>query len=387
VCYKDRAHVRIGSHAADSGDPRSLGRRVEATGERAGVGPAREPRGGSAPRIPQRAPAGEAGFAARVDDAAQMPTAGDALLIDAFGSHLALGRRLSPHTVAAYTADVTGLARFAARSNAGLCALDHRGLRRWLAQLGTLGYSRASISRKAAAVRAFYAWARRRGHVGSDPAELLVAPSPASRLPTVLKRGEAEILVEAPPQDAIGARDRAVLELLYGSGLRVSELCALDVSDLDRARQRVTIRHGKGGKDRIVPVGDLSLEALDRYLGAARISLLDADAESDMGADGDGVRRVGNGTEPLFVSARGRRLSDRAVRALVERHRRRLLPGRSVSPHTLRHSFATHLLDGGAELRVVQELLGHSSPATTQRYTHVSKGRLFDAYRQSHPRA
>jgi integrase/recombinase XerC len=302
-------------------------------------------------------------------------TVDDTGLIERFASHLADGRHLSAHTVAAYRGDVTGLAVFVARGGGDLRSVRYPVLRRWLAHLTSRGYSRATISRKAAAVRAFYAWARKRGFVAPDPSEMLAAPSPTNRLPTVLRRGEVEALVEAPPADAIGARDRAVLEILYGSGLRVSELCALEIGDVDRHRQRVVVRHGKGGKDRVVPVGDMALDAIERYLDGPRDALL-----TEPGRPGAAVDR-------LFVSARGRPLSDRAVRALVERHRRRLLPDRSVSPHTLRHSFATHLLDGGAELRVVQELLGHSSPATTQRYTHVSKGRLFDAYRQSHPRA
>jgi integrase/recombinase XerC len=308
---------------------------------------------------------------ARLDDVGT----DDRALIERFATHLADGRRLSAHTVAAYRGDVAGLAKFVARADGDLTSVRYPVLRRWLAHLTSRGYSRATISRKAAAVRAFYAWANKRAFVASDPSEMLVAPSPVNRLPTVLRRGEVEALVEAPPSDAIGARDRAVLEVLYGSGLRVSELCALEIDDVDRHRQRVMVRHGKGGKDRVVPIGDMALDAVERYLDGPRGALLAAAGSSAAAG------------ERLFVSARGRPLSDRAVRALVERHRRRLLPDRSVSPHTLRHSFATHLLDGGAELRVVQELLGHSSPATTQRYTHVSKGRLFDAYRQSHPRA
>ena len=306
--------------------------------------------------------------------------AGDADLIEGFATHLSDGRRLSAHTIVAYRADVRGLATFAARAGGDLSSLGYPTLRRWLAHLTSRGYARATISRKAAAVRAFYAWAHRRRLVPSDPSELLVAPSPVNRLPTVLRRGEVEALVEAPSSDAIGARDRAVLEVLYGSGLRVSELCALEIDDVDRDRQRVVVRQGKGGKDRVVPVGDMALDAIERYLNGPRDELRSTSARGTS-ARGTSAR------DPLFVSARGAPMSDRAVRALVERHRRRLLPDRSVSPHTLRHSFATHLLDGGAELRVVQELLGHSSPATTQRYTHVSKGRLFDAYRRSHPRA
>ena len=284
------------------------------------------------------------------------------------------GRGLSPHTIAAYDRDLTGLATFLARAGSSLQGATHPLLRRWLANLSTRGYARASIARKAAAVRTFYAWAERRGIVGSDPAQLLIAPTPANRLPTVLKRAEAQALVEAPGDDPFGLRDRAILELLYGSGLRVAELCALDVDDVSVNAQRVRVM-GKGSKERIVPMGDLAARALEDYLLRARPSLL---AAAPMPSTVGGT---------LFLNRRHRRVSGRDVRAIVERYRGPLLPGRSISPHTLRHSFATHLLEGGAELRVVQELLGHASAATTQRYTHVSKGRLFEAYRQSHPRA
>ncbi len=304
----------------------------------------------------------------------------DDALIESFAGHLRDGRALSPHTVAAYRGDLQGLARFLGRSGTGLRLATYPNLRRWLAHLSTRGYARSTISRKAAAARAFFAWAYRRGIVVSDPTETLAAPAPASRLPGVLKRGEIEAMLEAPGPDPIGVRDRAMLELLYASGLRVSELCALSVDDLDTARQRVAVRHAKGGKQRVVPVGDIAADALERYLSDAR-PLLAAGAVRDV------HRPERASADALFLNPRGHRISDRAVRRVIEGYRRRVMPGRTVSPHTFRHSFATHLLDGGAELRVVQELLGHASPATTQRYTHVSKGRLFDAYRQSHPRA
>jgi site-specific recombinase XerD len=207
--------------------------------------------------------------------------------------------------------------------------------------------------------------------VESDPAALLTVPSSGSRLPSVLRAGEAQALLEVPGSDPPGLRDRAILELLYGSGLRVSELCGLDVPDVDLDGQRVRVT-GKGSKQRIVPVGDFAAAAVRRYLEEGR---------------GSFVARAAPGTSSLFLNRRSKRMTPRDVRAMIERHRKRVLPGRHVSPHTLRHSFATHLLDGGAEIRAVQELLGHASLATTQRYTHVSKRRLFDAYRQSHPRA
>jgi integrase/recombinase XerC len=258
-------------------------------------------------------------------------------------------------------------------------------LRRWLAHLRTRGYARASLARKAAAARAFYDWASRRGLTESNPALLLSGPAPRSRLPTVLKESEAELLATAPPvDDVVGLRDRAVLELLYGSGLRVAELCGLDVGDVDLEGRRVRVL-GKGGKERVVPLGDFAALALTDYLERARHSFLPREGGSDVGAAAP--RRPAGEDSPLFLNRKRKRLGSRDARAMVERYVRGTLRGRRVSPHTLRHSFATHLLEGGADIRAVQELLGHASLATTQRYTHVSRGRLFDAYRRSHPRA
>ena len=300
----------------------------------------------------------------------------DGAILGAFEDHLRFGRALSPNTVAAYRRDLRELAAFAERGGWQLVDLTYPTLRRWLAHLSTRGYARSSIARKAAAARTFYAWAERRGLVATDPAHRLKAPAPVNRLPTVLKASEASALVEAPGEDPFGVRDRAMLELLYGSGLRVAELCALDVDDVDLTAQRVRVT-GKGSKQRIVPMGDLATDAVGRYLDVARPAILAQDPH------------LGPSSRPqaLFVNRRCDPVSTRGVRAVVERYRGALPPGRSVSPHTLRHSYATHLLEGGADLRVVQELLGHASPSTTQRYTHVSKGRLFDAYRRSHPRA
>jgi integrase/recombinase XerC len=204
-----------------------------------------------------------------------------------------------------------------------------------------------------------------------NPATLLISPKLGSRLPGVLKPGEADSLVEAPfADDAWAVRDRALLELLYGCGLRVSEACGLDLGDVDLDRDRVRVL-GKGGKEREVPIGDAAADALRSYLKDGR---REAPAEA-----GD--------PKAFFRNRRGKRLSARDARAVVEKYRRLVLAGRRVSPHTLRHSFATHLMEGGADIRAVQELLGHASLSSTQRYTHVSRGRLFDAHRQGHPRA
>jgi len=324
----------------------------------------------------------------------------DETLIGEFADHLALERHLSEHTVAAYRRDLTQLAVFLARQRRSLVTATYPLLRRFLAQQVTLGYARASIARRVGAIHTFYRWAESRGTVGSDPAALLGRPKVASRLPTVLRPLEAARLVESPGAEvssdaepagraeradavagadgadgadarrrAIVLRDRAVLELLYGSGLRVGEVSGLTLDRLDLPRGRVLVM-GKGSKEREVPLSDFAREALDAYLREGRRTMW-----------------PGAGTPAVFFNRRRRPLSPRDIRTMVEQYGERTMSGRRVTPHTLRHSFATHLLEGGADIRAVQELLGHASVATTQRYTHVSRDRLFEAYRRSHPRA
>ena len=304
--------------------------------------------------------------------------ASDQRAIAAFERHLLLERGLSPHTAVAYRSDLGSLAEFLHRGGTGLMEVAYPQLRRWLAHLNTRGYARSSLTRKAASVRTFYAWAARRGLVETNPASLLSRPAPASRLPTVLKPAEAAALAEAPTgaaghggDGAVAIRDRAILELLYSSGLRVADV------------QSRTVRvMGKGGKERVVPMGDFAAHALSIYVSTARPAMApsgDRSGEEDV--------RSGPDDMALFFNRRGKRVTPRDVRAMMERYVRRSLGDRKVSPHTMRHSFATHLLEGGADIRAVQELLGHASLRTTQRYTHVSRGALFDAYRRSHPRA
>jgi len=299
----------------------------------------------------------------------------EAKLIGEFADHLALERRLSEHTVAAYRRDLEQLAVFLSRQRRSLASATYPLLRRFLAQQVTLGYARASIARRVGAIHTFYRWAAARGFVRADPAAMLGRPKVANRLPTVLRPKEAAGLVEAPEpgsQDdegqAVALRDRAVLEVLYGSGLRVGEVSSLTLDRIDLAQARVRVM-GKGSKERDVPLSDFAVEAIRDYLRRGR---------GPLAADGSAA---------LFFNRKRKPLGVRDIRALVGRYGSGKLSGRRVTPHTLRHSFATHLLEGGADIRVVQELLGHSSVATTQRYTHVSRARLFAAYRQSHPRA
>ena len=263
----------------------------------------------------------------------------------------------------AYLSDLAGFADFMSRSDVdGPQGVDRLHLRRYLASLGTRKLARATIARKAAALRCYFSWQVRQGRLDVDPARSLRAPSGGGRLPRVLSSSEMTSLLDVPTGTPVDRRDLAVLELLYAAGLRVSELCGLDRSDIDLRGRTVTVL-GKGSKQRRVPVHDAAVTALRAWLE-------------------DGRDAMEGPAEAAFVNRRGARLGPRDVRRILDR--------RSASPthpHALRHTYATHLLDGGADLRVVQELLGHASLATTQVYTHVSKERLRAVYGETHPRA
>jgi site-specific recombinase XerD len=289
--------------------------------------------------------------------------------IESFGEATSLAASSS----AAYAAEIRRFADWAARARVeDPNQVDLGVLRRYLAYLSTRGRSPRTVARSAAALRRYFMWATRVGLVPVDPGIGLRAPQGASRLPRVLRPDELHVLLEEAPQDdgdPRRCRDDAVLELLYGSGLRVSELCGLDPEDVD-PRGRVAVVWGKGAKQRRVPLSEPAAAALDRWTNGARGAFLD--------------RWGGSAPESmaLFHNLRGRRITPRDVRRIVDS--RSPVP---THPHALRHSFATHLLDGGADLRVVQELLGHSDVATTQIYTHVSRERLRRVYDISHPRA
>lgn len=290
--------------------------------------------------------------------------------IEAFADHLHLERDRSPNTVAAYRRDLTDLAWFCAD-----LGVNHPGqvvlktLRRYLGRLDAEGYARSTIARRASATRTFYAFLLRRSIVDHDPAHLLQSPKQGRHLPRVLRPDQVVQLLTAPPLDsAAGLRDRALLELLYSSGARVSEACDLDLRGLDLASGLLRVL-GKGRKERIVPLGEPAIDALEAYVRAGRPEL---------------ARAVDRAPDALFLNTLGRRLGTRDARTAVERAARSAGLGH-VTPHTLRHSYATHLLEGGADLRTVQELLGHASLATTQRYTHLSRGRLIEVYTMAHP--
>ncbi len=298
-----------------------------------------------------------------------------ALVLGEYERHLTAERDLSPHSVRAYVTDVAGLLEHAARLGCTEVAeLDLRTLRSWLAKQQTLGRSRTTLARRATAARVFTAWLARTGRAPADPGASLGSPKAHRTLPPVLRVDEADELIRAAAELAddgspVGLRDVAMLELLYATGVRVGELVGLDVDDVDRDRFVLRVL-GKGRKERSVPFGRPAARALDFWLRHGRPRLL---------ADGSGPA--------LFLGARGRRIDQRAVRTLVHRRIADVPGAPDIGPHGLRHSAATHLLEGGADLRSVQELLGHASLATTQLYTHVTTDRLRRAYQQAHPRA
>ncbi len=295
--------------------------------------------------------------------------------VEAFTVHLSTELGRSPHTVRAYVGDITRLLRFAQAQGAVCVAdLDLTDLRGWLAGESAQGHARATLSRRAAAARVFTAWSTKRGLIGLDPGDRLATPSSRRPLPGVLKQGEATALLDvatvaADDGDPVHLRDLLVLELLYGTGMRVGELVGLDIDDVDDARRTVRVL-GKGAKERVVPYGTPAQSALDSWL-----------------ADGRPALWTEESGPALLLGARGRRLDPRTARTIVHRMLRHVPGAPDLGPHGLRHSAATHLLEGGADLRSVQEILGHATLATTQIYTHVSVERLRATYEQAHPRA
>jgi integrase/recombinase XerC len=316
------------------------------------------------------------------------PAAGRALA--AFIAHLRDERGLSPHTVAAYRRDATQFLAFAARAGVtDPAGVEPLLLRRFLALQRTLGLAPSSIARKGVVLRTLFRFLARRGLVAEDPAAGLGVPRGPRRLPVVLKPGQVDRLLDGPrPDDPVGLRDRAILELLYATGIRVGELCGLRLGDVDLATDTVRVL-GKGSKQRVVPFGEPAREALLDYLARGRVAMLPSGhgpaAEAPREAEGDVGRPPVR--EALFFNRRGRPMGQRDVRGMLERYRVAAGAPVGTSPHTLRHSFATHLLEGGADLRAVQELLGHVALTTTQTYTHVSNERLRRVYEQAHPRA
>lgn len=293
--------------------------------------------------------------------------------IRAYLDHLALDRDASPRTLRSYGRDLADIEAFLARAFDGLELdlddLDPRLVRAWVADMHDRGLAASTIARRLSALRSFYRWRIERGEAGSNPAAEVANPKRTERLPGRLDVEDVSALLEAPPADKpAGLRDRAMLELLYGAGLRVAELVGLDLDDVMLTDRTLRVQ-GKGGRERIVPFGTRAAEALRAYMDA--ITRL----------------RMRSGEEALFLNLRGGRLSDRSVRRAIDAAVRGAALQRGVHPHLLRHSFATHLLESGMDLRAIQELLGHARLSTTQRYTRLSLDRILEVYDESHPRA
>ena len=297
-----------------------------------------------------------------------------------FLDYIRLNRNASAHTVAAYESDLSQFIAFAGQQRGARGALEPKHLdldliRGFLGELYRQGQARASVARKVSALRTFVRYLRREGWIDSDPAALAVAPKREQKVPAHLSVDEMAQLLEAPDASTpLGRRDRAILELFYASGIRLSELVALDLEDVDLAARMVRVM-GKGRKERIVPFNPKAAAALRAWL-KDRVGLTRREATRDAKAG-----------DALFVNARGGRLTGRSVQRLVARYVATCSTRFGISPHALRHSFATHLLQAGADLRAIQELLGHVRLSTTQRYTHVNVAQLLDVYRRAHPRA
>jgi integrase/recombinase XerC len=305
------------------------------------------------------------------------PSAGEDLAASAaaFVRHLRVERGLSPRSVRAYSSDIDGLVVHATRRGHRTAAeLTLADVRSWLALQQAGGRARSTIARKSSAARTFTRWLARTGRSASDVGARLARPKPHRTLPHVLGHQEVRDVLSAAAEraaadpDPVADRDLAILELLYATGIRVGELCGVDIDDLDAQRRTVRV-FGKGAKERTVPYGLPAQQALDRWLGARSQLVTPASGPA------------------LFLGRRGRRIDQRAVRTLVHQQLRAVEDAPDLGPHGLRHTAATHLLEGGADLRSVQELLGHATLATTQIYTHVSVDRLKRAYDNAHPRA
>ncbi|MBY0443245.1 MAG: tyrosine recombinase XerC [Mycobacteriaceae bacterium] len=295
-------------------------------------------------------------------------------MLDEFDDYLALQCGRSVHTRRAYLSDLRSLRDFLTDCGAGLDTLNLPLLRSWLAAEARAGAARTTLARRTSAVKAFTVWATRRGVLATDPAARLAAPKAHRALPAVLRQDQALATMVAAKSgaeqgDPLAARDRLIVELLYATGIRVSELCGLDVDDVNLAHRLLCVL-GKGNKQRTVPFGVPAADALRSWLADGRPALVTA------------------ATGPaLLVGSRGRRLDVRQARTVVHQTVAAVVGAPDMGPHGLRHSAATHLLEGGADLRVVQELLGHASLATTQLYTHVTVARLRAVHEQAHPRA
>ncbi len=290
--------------------------------------------------------------------------------VDRFIVHLRDERGLSPHTIRAYTSDLARYLEWTERQQIDPFRLGHKQLRRYLGEMDQARYSRRTIARRLSSIRALFRYLLDENMISSDPSSVLATPKMPSRLPKIAPTDVVTALLDAPDEStAKGLRDRALLEILYATGVRVSELSGLDIGDLDLTSGQVRVL-GKGSKERIVPLHQVAIRRTKRYLSDARPALRGSKSDS-----------------ALFLSTRGNRMSADAIRRMLHGHLESTGTHIGLTPHTFRHTFATAMLERGADLRTVQELLGHVALSTTQIYTHVSKKRLREIHRDAHPRA
>ena len=295
-------------------------------------------------------------------------------LIEGFLAYVAAERNLSGSSIRAYRSDLLRFRSFLDRAGARVEEIDHTFIRRYLAYLQTMKYNRRSISRKLSVLRSFYRYLQEFHGIKTNPAALLSSPKLGKNLPKVIRDRAIEDLLSMPDSSVLGRRDRAILELLYATGIRIGELTGMNLSSIDWAKSRITV-FGKGRKERIVPVHARALRALSQYVGTSRRELLKK----------RGI--AGLSENALFLNKFGRRITERGVREVFYGYVKRTGLEKGISPHVMRHTFATHMLEGGADLRTVQELLGHVDLSTTQVYTHLSRAKLKDQFMRAHPRA
>lgn len=301
-------------------------------------------------------------------------------LADTFLSYLARVRNYSPNTAAAYAQDLDCFLIWASNCGIDVLQATHRDFRRFLSSLSGAGYAKTTVNRRLSAVRSFYSWLVREGVIESNPAAVVSSPKLPKPLPHVLSQEDVEkLLVCADASTPTGALDAALVELLYASGARIGEVASLDVDRIDFSDKSVRL-FGKGSKERIVPLYPAALHALDTYLAHARPVLL-ANHKGGLTAE-----EAADAQRALFINARGARMSERSLRARFEKLLAQAGLAGMATPHTMRHTFATEVLDGGADLRSVQEMLGHASLSTTQIYTHLTPERLREVSLQAHPR-
>jgi tyrosine recombinase XerC len=300
-------------------------------------------------------------------------------LIEKYLKYLSVERNASEHTIISYQNDLTSFLEFTAEVNeqpdeqVDLSSITRLNIRLWLGELSEKGLAKTSIARKVAALRSFFKYCFKRGYIDKNPAYLLVVPKKEQTLPKTATVEDISRMMESVEIDtAKGLQDRAILELFYGTGMRLSELTGLNVSDIDLKQRQVTV-HGKGNKQRIIPLGNTVANILQQFI-ERRPELYGERTDSDA-------------KKALFIAASGQRIYDRAVQAMVENYLKQTSEVTQKSPHVLRHSFATHMLDNGADIRIIKEFLGHANLAATQVYTHTSMERLKNVYEQAHPRA